>query len=279
MSHIYQPLMLKAILKAQGDVSRRQIAAAFLAYDQSQLDYYEEIVKRYPTATLKRRGLIEYGRGMYRLAASFNGMTFEERSTLADLCDAKLETYLSAQQGNLWRHRAQNYEPLRGSLRWQIIVRAGGRCEACGTSAKERGLHVDHIFPRSKGGTNDVDNLQALCSLCNIQKLDREAIDFSNIASRLTRRDSNCIICCAPDRAHNVERTLAFGWLDGSDFFIAPRRHGATYANLMQPELNAIRAIELSLLALLPPQNLSVKKLRISIDEETDHVCLKYQRG
>jgi hypothetical protein len=47
----------------------------------------------------------------------------------------------------------------------------------------------------------------------------------------------------------------------------------------MQPELNAIRAIELSLLALLPPQNLSVKKLRISIDEETDHVCLKYQRG
>lgn len=29
-------------------------------------------------------------------------------------------------------------------------------------------VHLDHIRPRSKGGTNDLQNLQALCSACNI---------------------------------------------------------------------------------------------------------------
>ncbi|MGL4943487.1 MAG: HNH endonuclease [Thermoguttaceae bacterium] len=31
-------------------------------------------------------------------------------------------------------------------------------------------MHVDHIVPRSKGGTNDDDNLQTLCQKCNLGK-------------------------------------------------------------------------------------------------------------
>ena len=44
MSHIYQPVMLMELLKRLGRASRREIAAALLQRDESQLEYYERIV-------------------------------------------------------------------------------------------------------------------------------------------------------------------------------------------------------------------------------------------
>ena len=35
--------------------------------------------------------------------------------------------------------------------------------------------HVDHIKPKSKGGTADLSNLRPLCSKCNLSKGNREA--------------------------------------------------------------------------------------------------------
>ena len=47
-------------------------------------------------------------------------------------------------------------------MRYNIFKRAQGRCELCGIPHEERALDVDHILPRSEGGTDDPDNLQAL---------------------------------------------------------------------------------------------------------------------
>ncbi len=41
------------------------------------------------------------------------------------------------------------------------------KCRYCG--AREN-LHVDHVFPISKGGSNDLRNLQLLCQKCNLKK-------------------------------------------------------------------------------------------------------------
>ena len=43
------------------------------------------------------------------------------------------------------------------------------RCAQCGRTPAEDGvkLHVDHKIPQAWGGTNDPENLQALCSDCN----------------------------------------------------------------------------------------------------------------
>jgi hypothetical protein len=43
MSHIYQPVMIRELVKRGGKASIRNIAAAFLARDTSQLEYYEQL--------------------------------------------------------------------------------------------------------------------------------------------------------------------------------------------------------------------------------------------
>ena len=45
-----------------------------------------------------------------------------------------------------------------------------GVCAGCGTHFPFRVMDVDHILPRSRGGTDHSDNLQMLCSGCNRSK-------------------------------------------------------------------------------------------------------------
>ncbi len=61
------------------------------------------------------------------------------------------------------------------TLRYQIMKRDNFKCVLCGASpAKDPTieLHIDHIIPWSKGGESTIDNLQTLCSVCNLGKRD-----------------------------------------------------------------------------------------------------------
>ncbi len=64
-------------------------------------------------------------------------------------------------------------------LRDRYDVLASGCCAVCGRTVSRHGavLHVDHIVPISRGGTDDRFNLQALCDLCNLGKSNRYAGD------------------------------------------------------------------------------------------------------
>lgn len=56
------------------------------------------------------------------------------------------------------------------TLRFAIFKRDNYRCRLCGRTARDGEnvrLEVDHITPRSKGGTNDPSNLWVLCFPCN----------------------------------------------------------------------------------------------------------------
>ena len=48
-----------------------------------------------------------------------------------------------------------------------------GYCAGCRGHFEFRGLEVDHVIPRSRGGTDHRENLQMLCSHCNRIKGDR----------------------------------------------------------------------------------------------------------
>lgn len=44
------------------------------------------------------------------------------------------------------------------------------RSQPCAVCGVPYSIHVDHIKPLARGGSNGIDNLQPLCSTCNMRK-------------------------------------------------------------------------------------------------------------
>ena len=61
-----------------------------------------------------------------------------------------------------------------------------GVCRGCRNLFPFRNFTIDHVVPRSKGGSDHVDNLQLLCGACNSIKGDRPQ---SYLLARLKERD------------------------------------------------------------------------------------------
>tara|TARA_A200000159_G_scaffold124638_1_gene119578 strand:- start:127 stop:432 length:306 start_codon:yes stop_codon:yes gene_type:complete len=53
-------------------------------------------------------------------------------------------------------------------IRRQVLASYNDCCAACGCSDTEA-LQIDHVVPQSKGGSDEIDNLQVLCYVCNSQ--------------------------------------------------------------------------------------------------------------
>lgn len=122
------------------------------------------------------RGRDYYEKNRDRVAA--RGYSYREEKR--DVIRARSERYRRAAGMQPGRPRPTAEEKkarkaaragLRLTLRWDVLK--GGRCEVCGWGKADGvKLHLDHIVPISKGGTNDRSNLQALCSDCNLGKSD-----------------------------------------------------------------------------------------------------------
>lgn len=85
------------------------------------------------------------------------------------------------------------YEVYRRSLRYKTFIEKGYKCVCCGRVGsyyaleKSKGSNAmrahfnlysdddvlmtkDHIFPKSKGGRDCIENMQTMCSICNCSK-------------------------------------------------------------------------------------------------------------
>ena len=52
-------------------------------------------------------------------------------------------------------------------------------CLYCGCEVNNpKDLTIDHIFPRSKGGTNEADNIFLVCKSCNSSKGNKDIIEW-----------------------------------------------------------------------------------------------------
>lgn len=68
------------------------------------------------------------------------------------------------------RHE-RGYGTTWDKTRLRILARDCGLCQPCKRAGYFRSANeVDHIIPKAQGGTDDDDNLQAICSECHIDK-------------------------------------------------------------------------------------------------------------
>jgi 5-methylcytosine-specific restriction endonuclease McrA len=58
----------------------------------------------------------------------------------------------------------------RRITRRALFARDGFRCQYCGDASR---LTVDHVVPRSRGGTSMWENMVTACAPCNLKKGDR----------------------------------------------------------------------------------------------------------
>lgn len=68
-------------------------------------------------------------------------------------------------------------------IRWFVLMRSNGHCQACGAAVNESSCEAHHINPIVYGGKTSLDNMVCLCKGCHTQetialfrsiKLDRE---------------------------------------------------------------------------------------------------------
>lgn len=87
----------------------------------------------------------------------------------------------------------EGYEVYRRSLRYKTFIEKGYKCVCCGRTGayyaleKSNGskamrahfnlysdddvlMTKDHIYPKSKGGRDCIENMQTMCSICNVKK-------------------------------------------------------------------------------------------------------------
>jgi hypothetical protein len=59
-------------------------------------------------------------------------------------------------------------------LKKRVLERDDYTCRYCGK--RSHSLHVDHVYPYSKGGETTINNLVTACSRCNLEKHNKVGI-------------------------------------------------------------------------------------------------------
>jgi ATP adenylyltransferase len=231
MSHIYQPVMLKTLLQRGGEATVGEIAKALLSYDRSQVEYYAVRTNNMVGKVLRQNAIvapIKAGRCISGYKINAAQLSDDDISILVKLCDERLAEYVKKRGDGIWGHRnlADGYVP--GSVRYEVLKRAKYRCELCGAHEEQAALHIDHIVPRARGGSDDISNFQSLCVTCNTNKRDRDDTDFRSVAASYEDRSPGCLFCQI-----NPGRVVAENEL----LLRHPRRisgHSAAYAHYSQ---------------------------------------------
>ena len=119
--------------------------------------------------------------------------------------------------------------PIGAGVRAMVLRRDKYRCVWCGNDGP---LELDHIIPWSAGGSDDLDNLRALCRPCN----QRRSNYIRPLDEATTLPHGHWCIRCDPDECAHVRlstiwcatcRTRAKGVAEADSY--GPGRFGIRY--------------------------------------------------
>lgn len=85
------------------------------------------------------------------------------------------------QKNHNWNHGNKTTTQRGYGYRWQklrkvILKRDGFLCQVCKSAGKYTPAdEVDHIVPKASGGSDDPDNLRAICKPCHSIKTAKES--------------------------------------------------------------------------------------------------------
>lgn len=78
-----------------------------------------------------------------------------------------IETVMKSETKKIKKKSTVKRKHYSGAERKKIYEKANGCCQLCGRKIEFHNMTVDHIIPLGKDGSNDLDNTQAACSVCN----------------------------------------------------------------------------------------------------------------
>ena len=237
MAHIYQPVMIKALLKSSDQATVDKIAREINQHDQSNIDLFSATVKKMPGPVLTRHGIVKFENKKYVL--KIESLTKDQRSHLIEMCDNAIRDYEDKKGLEaIWDYKKNPSRAISGTLRYDVIARDKGACVACHSTDKK--LHVDHRIPVSWGGPTEIGNLVTLCYECNTQKRNRDNTDFREWKDKFKERDKKCEFCNLESEAE-AGNSMAFAIKDKfpvtkSHMLVIPRRHTKSFFDLIPGE-------------------------------------------
>jgi hypothetical protein len=103
-----------------GRASSRSIATTILAPDESQVDFYSEIVKRMPGRVLAQRGVLNRTGAHFALTDDLRDLSDAEREDLIARCRRKVEAFKEKRGSAIWEHRRPATGIIPGSVRYNM---------------------------------------------------------------------------------------------------------------------------------------------------------------
>lgn len=121
--------------------------------------------------------------------------SIEEVEKLIKKYNKEWDGITHAPKTNKYNIKVNGYDVYACSLRYKTFMEKGYTCECCGRKGSYYALEIftgqkmnqnrahfnlyseddvlmtkDHIFPKSKGGKDKIDNMQTMCQICNVKK-------------------------------------------------------------------------------------------------------------
>ncbi|WP_107671073.1 RNA-guided endonuclease IscB [Cyanothece sp. BG0011] len=155
------------------------------------------------------------------------------------------------QQGTLF-----NYE-----IREYLLEKWGRRCAYCGIQNVP--LEIEHIIPKSKSGTNSVNNLTLACRKCNLAKGNQDIKDFlSNKPSILNRILKQCKQTLKDATAVNSTRWKLFNSLKEFNLEIETGTGGMTKYNRTKQGLEKTHWLDATCVGKSTPEKIKVEVIK-----------------